>query len=374
MNLFSFIDKYGCYTFDEFSFTEIDNVILSMLSYLELSGIVSRNRYNPKKLSVVGEEYFKKYNKKEKKVLSIKRAIQILRDIKSTRRYGNLLLYNYLYESSEDNQFGALTIELNKKLVFVSFEGTDHLISGWKEDFMMSYMFPVLSQKRAIDYVNRNFLFRRKKIILGGHSKGGNLALVAGMYANFLVKDKIISIYNNDGPGLLEEQYNSNHYKSIESRLTHIVPNYSIFGLLLCHGSNIEVVRSFRRSIFSHDATTWVVKDNKFERSDLSLFSKKLDEEIDKWIYAYTLEERKSFVISVFNIFDKVGIHSLVDVINNKRLVLKVISETREIDEKTANMLKEFFKLIFNSFTNVTKEEISSFFEKKSSKKQEVEE
>ena len=373
MNLFSYIDKYGYYTFDEVSFTEIDSVILSMLSYLELENIVSRSIYNPKKLSVVGYEYFKNYNKKEKKVLSVKRAIKILSYIKDTRRYGNLLLYNYLYEANDDKQFGALTIEINNKLVFVSFEGTDHLISGWKEDFMMSYMFPVSSQKRAIDYINRNFLFRRKKIILGGHSKGGNLALVAGMYANFLVKDKIISIYNNDGPGLLEEQYKSVYYKNIKDKLIHIVPNYSIFGLLLCHGDNLEVVRSYRRSIFSHDPTTWVVNDDKFERISLSQFSKLIDEKIDRWLDNYSLEERKIFVLALFNVFDKVGINSLVDVINNKRIVLKIISETREIDEKSANMLRDFFKIIFSSFANVKKEEISSFFEKINNKKQEIE-
>ena len=44
MNLFSFIDKYGCYTFDEVGFTEVDNIIFSLLSYLELDGIVSRKK------------------------------------------------------------------------------------------------------------------------------------------------------------------------------------------------------------------------------------------------------------------------------------------------------------------------------------------
>ena len=56
-------------------------------------------------------------------------------------------------------------IELNKNQVYVSFEGTDHLIGGWKEDFMMSYMFPIPSQKMAISYVNRKFTFVRKQII-----------------------------------------------------------------------------------------------------------------------------------------------------------------------------------------------------------------
>lgn len=370
MNLFSFIDKYGCYNFEEVEFTEVDNIIFSLLSYLELEGIVSRNRYSAKKLSVVADEYFKSYNKKETKILTVRKAIKVLRDIKNTRRYGDLLLYNYIYDTSGDNQFGALTIEINKKLVYVSFEGTDHLISGWKEDFMMSYMFPILSQRKAIDYINRNFLFRRKKIIVGGHSKGGNLALVAAMYANFIVKDKIIAIYNNDGPGLLREQFNSKEYKSIESKLIHIVPNYSFFGLLMCHRENLEVVRSFKKSLLSHDATTWVVRDNKFERVELSSFSDSLDNKIDEWLDNYSLLEREIWVETMFGIFDKTGVNSLVDLINNKKLILKIIGETKEFDDTTSLMLKEFFKLLFDTFASVTKEEVVSFFEKRVSRKQ----
>ena len=209
MNLYSYIDKYGCYTFDEVSFNEVDNAVFSALSYINFDGIVSPNRFSPVTISMAADMYFQKYTGKEKNILSIREAVKMLRYMKNTRRYRDLRLYNYIYEESADEQFSALTIEINNKLVFVSYEGTDHLVSGWKEDFMMSYMFPVSSQRRAIDYINKHFFFRRKNIILGGHSKGGNLAMVAAMDANFLVKDKIIKVYNNDGPGLLEEQFNS---------------------------------------------------------------------------------------------------------------------------------------------------------------------
>ena len=140
MNLFSFIDKYGGFTFEEEDFTEVDNVILSMLSYLNLDGIVSNNKIKSRKLRDVGEEFFLNYDKKEKRLISIKNAIKILKNIKDTKRYGDLLLYNYVYKSNGESQFGALSIDINKNLVFVSFEGTDQLISGWREDFMLTYM------------------------------------------------------------------------------------------------------------------------------------------------------------------------------------------------------------------------------------------
>lgn len=366
MNLFSFIDKYGDYSFEKVAFTEVDNVIMAMLSYVDLEGIVSRNSFNPKRLSVVGEEFFLKHNPKTKNIRTVKNAIKILRYIKDTKRYKDLLLYNYEYRSSDDNQFGALTIEINKDLIYVSFEGTDHLIGGWKEDFMMSYMFPAPSQRQAINYVNRKFLFMKKKIILGGHSKGGNLALVAGMYANMFVSNKIVNIYSNDGPGLLIDQFNSKNYQNIEDKLISIVPNYSVIGLLLNHRTDIEVIKSFRKSVLAHDATTWVVKDLEFERTELSSFGKKFDAKLLEWLRSYELDERKTFVLQLFDIFDRAKIVSLIDIMNNKKLIFKLVTESKELDKNTKVMLKDLFLLILGCFKDVSYDEVMSLFNKNS--------
>lgn len=365
MNLLSYIDKYGCYTMDEVPFNEIDNVVLSMLSYLDLNGIVSSNKFNPKSIKQIGNIILENYDKKKTQILILKRAVSILKNIKDTRRYSNLFVYNYIYRSSGNNQFCAVTIEINRKLVFVSFEGTDHLVSGWKEDFMMCYKFPVEAQRMAIDYVNRNFLFRRKKIILGGHSKGGNLAIAAGMYANFLVKDKIISIYNNDGPGLLSKQFKSKEYKSIENKLIHIVPNYSVFGLLLNHSDKIEVVKSFRKSIYSHDPMTWVVDDKQFMRTELSSFSNKLDNRLLEFIRKYDETQRESHVLELFEVFERASIVSFMDILDNKKLIFNIITESKDMNKETKSFLKEVLSIIFECLKTVSKEEIMNIFDKK---------
>ena len=277
-----------------------------------------------------------------------------------------MLLYNYVCESGDDEQFSAFTIEINNKLVYVSFEGTDQLVSGWKEDFMFSYLFPTISQRRAIDYVNKRFLFRRKQIILGGHSKGGNLALVAGMYANFLVKDRIIKIYNNDGPGLLKEQLESKQYRSIENRVVHILPNYSMVGILLNHSDNVIVIKSMKKGILSHDVMSWVVDDKEFVKSDLSPMSQMLSEKIMDWINLYDKEQRKRFVLSLFDVFDRAGIKSIVDIFENKKLILKFILETKDIDNETREMIKKFVYTLFQVFKDVRIDELKVWFHKES--------
>lgn len=368
MNLFSYVDKYGDKYFDEMPFNEVDNAIFSSLSYISFYGIVSGNRYNKITIREAGARYFEMYPDNKKYILVVKQAVKLLRYIKDTNRYGDLYLYNYVYDANDNSQFSALTIELNKNLVYVSFEGTDHLVSGWKEDFMMTYMFPIPSQKKAINYINRRFIFDRKEVILGGHSKGGNLAMVAGMYANMFVKNKIIKIYNNDGPGLLKEYYESKNYANIKDKLVHIVPNYAIVGLLLHHSDDYMVVRSSRRGVLSHDIHTWVVEDNSFMQSQLDGYSKVLDDEIINWLNKYTREERKRFVYAMFDIFEKAEIESLMEILENKRVIFDLINEYKEVDDIDRDMLKDFIGMLFNCFKEVKIEEFKKLFEKKEDK------
>ena len=367
MNLNRFIDTYSCYSFDEVPFTEVDNVIFANLSYINLYGYVSKNRFNPRRLENVANEFFKNYSKKEKNIYAVRKAIKIFNSIRNTKRYKDLLLYNYVYESGENEQFSAFTIEINRKLVYVSFEGTDQLVSGWKEDFMYSYCFPTISQRRAIDYVNKHFLFRHKKIMLGGHSKGGNLAVVAGMYANFLVKDKIIKIYNNDGPGFLKEQLNSLQYQSIKDITVNIIPNNSVVGILLQHG-NMQVIRSMKKGVFSHDVLSWVVKDKSFERCEISPYSNNLHDKILEWLEKYDKESREKFVESLFSIFERAGVVSIIDIFENKKLILKLILETKGIDSDVRGMVKEFVLMMFKLSNEVRLDEIKMMFQRKEKK------
>ena len=365
MNLFSYVDKYGDKSFEEEVFNEVDNAILATLSYINFKEIVSDSRCNKITIKEAGDKYFQLHSVNKRYILIVKQAVKLLRYVKDTKRYGNLYLYNYVYDTGNERQFSALTIELNPKLVYVSFEGTDHLVSGWKEDFMMTYKFPIPSQRKAINYINWRFLFDKKEIILGGHSKGGNLAMVAGMYANIFIKKRIVKIYNNDGPGLLLEEYNSKNYNDIKDKLIHIVPNYAIVGLLLYHNDNYTVVRSSRRGVLSHDLHNWVVEGTSFMRAELDTYSKGLDSEINNWLDKYTLDERKRFVYAMFDILRKANIESFMEVIENKKLILEIVNEYKELDDIDKCMLKDFISMLFNCFKDTKIDELKEKFKKR---------
>ena len=364
MNIFSYIDKYGEFTFDEVSFTEVDNAIMASLSYINFNNIVSNNRSNKITIGEASDKYFKMHKSKEKLFFAVKQAVKVLKYIKDTKRYKNLLLYNYVYNYSDEFQFSALTIEISSKLVYISFEGTDHLVSGWKEDFMMTYMFPIPSQKKAIDYLNKKFILSSKKIILGGHSKGGNLAMVAGMYANMLVRGKIIKIYNNDGPGVLEEQFKSLEYERIKDKLVNIIPNYSVVGILLYNDNQI-VIRSLRKGLWAHDIHSWAVSDKAFMRADIDSYNDALGEEIKVWMSKYSNEERERFVIAMFDIFKKSNIDNFLELGDNFKVILELISNSKELSDVDKDVLKELFSVIFNCYKDAKLDGIKKILEKK---------
>lgn len=358
MTIFNYIRKYGHLSFKEMEFNEVDNVIFSVLSYLDFDGIIEvMSRIS---LTGAAKIYFNKYGSKEiaKNIISVKNAAKVLDLIKDTNRYGNVILYNYVYKCNHEKQFSALFIDIIDNLTYISFEGTDDKVSGWLEDGALSYEFPVPAQKEAIKYINHNIpIFTKKKYILGGHSKGGNLALVAGMYANPLIKGKIIKIYSNDGPGLKRRELNSAKYASIEDIYELIIPEYSVVGLLLRHKDEPKVIASNKKGLMAHNAGTWCVDDKEFLKAPLSKFSKKIDKLIKKWVDNYNDEERKEFFLNIAEILDRANITSLLDIKASKiSSLIKIIKNSTNLDKKSKSIMMDFVNVLMLEF----KEEVTS--------------
>ena len=348
MNMINYLEYYGDYTFKDKPFNEIDNIIFSYLSYVNFVDIISENNKNKLTLDEVVEKYFSSHTKKEDKlnVLAVRQGIKLLRHIKGVKRFKDILVYNYEYIGSDSSQFSAMTFEINEDLVYVAFEGTDQLISGWKENCKMAYMFPVEAHKYAIKYLNRNFTFNNKNIIVGGHSKGGNLALVSSMYSNFLVRRKIVCIYSNDGQGLRKAQITSKNYERIKDRFYHIISQNCIVGLLLRHDKNSIVVKADRKGFMAHDAMSWQVEYDHFKRDTLSKFSEVLDRGVIKWLDKYDDVKREKFVDSVFAILEENNITSLLQLKKEINLIFKVIKSSTTIDPMVKEMLKDLFKVL----------------------------
>ena len=358
MNLISYIEKHGNTPFRDKPLNGVDKLILSNLSYVDFSGILSKGSIKKIRLEDAGVEFFNNEYDKGKKILAVKGGIKILKAMYKTKRYKDLLLFNYECILTDVEQFSAISIEIEPHLTYVSFEGTDDFVIGWKEDFEMCYKFPVKSERSAINYINRHFTFKDTKLILGGHSKGGNLALTSAMYANFIVRNKILEIYSYDGPGLLLEQLNSSRYKKIEDRYIHIIPNNSVVGLIL-YSTKDRVIKTNYVGVLSHFALNWQVDDNDLIDDKLKKSSIDLKDKMDKWLEKYNKDEKKIFVDEMFNIFDKYNIKSLMQILDRPTMLIKLLNDASKVDYKTSNMFKEIVNMVRSFFFKNVKEKIT---------------
>jgi len=347
----NYLKKYGKYTFLEEDFNDIDASILSLISYVNFTDIVPGIKEGKILLKDASRIFFNKNLKKEidSNILPIKNAIYLLEKLANTKRYQNLYLCNYCYEVTFDMQFGALCIILPNKTMYISFEGTDSYISGWKEDFMFSYMFPTNAQKEAVRYINQVVGLFGPKIYVGGHSKGGNLALVSSMFCKGLIRHKIKKVYNFDGPGLRTKEFNSKEYKKISSKLITYVPEYCLVGMLLMHSENYTVVGSKNKNFMQHDITSWLIGDKQFKEAALSEFSKKIKRGTLNWLEDKDDRTRKKIIDAIFTVLKKAQINDLNEFKKSRiNCIIKILKETKNLDKETRDILMNCFKELYD--------------------------
>lgn len=347
-NIFKYIKKYGNKTTNDKEITEIDILIFSQIPYLDLKNIF-KTKEEKVKLSDVWNSAVSQ-NALVKNT-SQKNAFKIMDTISKETRYKDLLLKNYEYILEEDTQFGAITIITPNNEEYVVFEGTDSSLSGWKEDFELTYIYPTKSQTLAAKYLSDEIKMLGPKIIVCGHSKGGNLALSSSMKVNIIKKQKIKKIYSFDGPGLKKEEFKSLNYKLIRNKLINIIPNQSIVGILL-EQENINVVKSIGLGFAQHYPTTWQIEEDHLKKDNQDKISIILDDTISEWLSKHNYKERKEIIEAVFGILENSNIKDFNDIKENKlEVTTNIIKKAIEMDEGTRKLILMSIKLLMSDLS-----------------------
>lgn len=361
-NMFKYIRDYGELTFEEKPITIVDILIFSQLPYLDFSNIFT-SKYETVKLSDIWTKLRNKNIGIEG--LSQRTTMKLLNIISTKKRYKDLLLKNYIYILKEDTQFGAISIIVPNDKVYVAFEGTDTTLWGWKEDFKLTYTYPTESQKLAAKYLNQTIKLTGPNIVVCGHSKGGNLALVGAMRTNIFKKYKIKQVYSFDGPGLKKEEFKSFNYKLIRNKLINIIPNSSLVGILLEQENNI-VIKSRAVGLLQHDVATWVVEEDKLKAAVQDKISKRLDLSISQWLAKHNYKERKEIIEGVFNVLENAGIKDFYEG-NRLETIYKIIKASKNMPEDTREVILTSIKLlaadVSSDFINDGKQEIQNKLE-----------
>lgn len=219
-NILEYIIWRGDLTFKQSELNEVDSLILSRFSYFPLDGLF----FDDKKITIK-EAYDRllSIGIDDKKILQIEDK-DLFPALANSKRFGELYITNYInkIDKEEEKQFSAVTIILPDNTIYISYRGTDNTLVGWKEDFNLSFDVDVPSQYDAVAYLEKTTRKTKKKIRLGGHSKGGNLAVYAAIFCDDKTKNQILEVYNHDGPGMSSNVIEKKEYKKNDSKSTYI--------------------------------------------------------------------------------------------------------------------------------------------------------
>lgn len=307
MELMDYIEWRNDVSFRAAPFNEIDNVLLSYLAYADFGELL----HEPKRhvsIETCLKRFCEKHdlaNVRDSKHF-IERAPLLLEEMVRGARFRGTKVVHFreVFDKEKVQQFAALVFLLPDGTRYVSFRGTDLSITGWKEDFLMSFTAETEGAKEAVSYINDVAASVDGDFILGGHSKGGNFAMYAAAFCEDAVKGRIRKVYNNDGPGFREEIVRSAAYRALLPKITNIVPQTSIIGRLLSNEAAHTVVKSTAAGIFQHDVTTWEVTKDKFVRAEPDAFSDFVEKSLGTWLETMDDEARKSLVETVFSMIE----------------------------------------------------------------------
>ncbi len=338
-NLFDYLEWRGDLSFETAPVSEADNLAFCLLSYVDLDGIVPAD---PKRGSVTlreaAAEYFFTHPEAGERPLGLILPADILtlfRRMAKAPRFRDLRLTGYVNTVCEERemQFSALTVLLPNEQVFVAFRGTDDSIVGWREDFNLSHMDEVPSQRSAAEYLNALDLPPDTALYVGGHSKGGNLAVWGAVHADEALRRRIAQVYSNDGPGFTAGTVASEAYQALAGRIRIILPEDSLVGLLLEHDERYTVVRSNRKGLFQHDGLSWEILGDSFIRAEgLSKKGLHSDTVIREHIDAMTREEREHLVRLIFGLLESTGCKTLTELrAGGGRVAVSMVKAFREM-------------------------------------------
>ena len=224
----------------------------------------------------------------------------------ASARFSGLLLCGYENKIDDETQtqFSALTLLLPDGTAYVAFRGTDDTIVGWKEDFNLAFLPVVPAQRMAVQYLQAAAaVFSERPLRVGGHSKGGNLAVYSAVFCSEAVQNQLMQVYNNDGPGFRTSLLPLPEHKRVAGRIVTIIPESSVVGILLEHEERCEVVRSTQIGLMQHDGFSWQVRGERFEHlPDRTEGGKLVDETLRAFIVSLSDEQRVAFIDALFDI------------------------------------------------------------------------
>lgn len=335
-------------------FSLVDSLVLSQFAYIHFNKVVPDilDRSEPVRIGdLLKAEHIPHMLKNVRDPKSNNRLLIALgmsprfRDIR-------MCCYSDSLDITLQKQFAAVTYLIDDEIAYVAYRGTDATIVGWKEDFNMAFISPVPAQQEGVVYLNAVAERFPHLLMVGGHSKGGNVAVYSVMECNQDIQERIVGIYSHDGPGFREEIFTSEKYAHIKSKIHKTLPQSSLVGMLLQHQEDYLVVESNEFWIMQHDPFSWVVNERDFKYTQgLTKDAEYTNTVINDWLSSLDDEKRELFITTLYSVFESIGVVNLSDLTEDWRKKVGIaMGAVRGIDAETKRFVSATIRSLLSLY------------------------
>lgn len=360
-NLIAYVKTYGQKSFRELPFSMVDALAFAELSYLKFDGIVPGFC----RRQALGWEDLRNASPAEHMFSdpifgeSFRRLFDLMADSVRYRHVRVHYFKEWIHEEQEV-QFAAVTFLIGDTSTFVAYRGTDETLVGWKEDFNMGFMRTVPAQKYALDYLKGVARYTRGRIIVGGHSKGGNLAVYAAACAPQEIQDRIRRVYSFDGPGFRNNFYRKPGFWKIQDRYCKIVPQESLVGVGVAREPQYYVVRSYHVGLLQHDLMNWKIRDGKFVFcKGLKSASKRRAEAVTRWIDSLSRNQISDFVEIMYRLLQVTHARTVYELLKwPLRKFRAIIRAFQTLGKEEQQVVKQVFGKLIQMLLRTKKETV----------------
>ena len=321
-NLFDYLSWRGDLTLEQAPFGPVDALILSTLSYVRFDDLVPGGPDAPVLLGRAAEDFLalSPSGRSRCRCEDDRKLLRALADAPRFARLG-LCCYADRFVPKEETQFSALSVLLGDGSAYLAFRGTDGTLVGWKEDFNLSFLDVVPAQLEAAEYVRDLAVRFSGPLRLGGHSKGGNLAVAGAALSGMKVRDRIGSVWSFDGPGLSAYLLARPGYQELLTRMRSFVPKSSVVGLLLAHEEVHTVVDSDQEGLFQHDPYSWQIQGPDFVcLEEVTPGSRLIDRTLKSWLAGLTNRQRETVVDTLYELLSSGDARTVKEALEPKNL------------------------------------------------------
>ena len=347
-NMMDYLQWRGDLSFTQDPPNAVDALIFSALTYVSYGGRVESESRKPVRLKDAAEDFFALPDCESR--VRVKNDLELLHAAVKTVRFGccQICMYRDELIPEQETQFAAMTFLLDDGSMFLAFRGTDYSLVGWKEDFNMTFQQTIPAQRLALQYTREVALEYTLPMRLGGHSKGGNLAVFAAARSSPMIQQRILEVYSNDGPGFTQYLMGDPGYLAMVPRIRTYIPQSSVIGMLLEHEEPYTVIRSKTVGLLQHDPYSWDVMGREFiPVQEITESSQFVDATIKTWFADMTNQERNQLVDVMFSLLGTGGVDNALEIFHPKNL--KTYIKTLSSDENIRRVLSTEFQSLMEA-------------------------